>query len=82
MKNHFEQTRIFSRFVEMPIRGSYKSVSETDRSRLLVAHKTENDLLDEGKGLGFNVGTAYNIVKSGRALKLAKGRGNCKKHGQ
>ena len=62
----------FDDLFKISIRGSYKSVSETDRDRLLDAHKTGNDFLAVAKVLGIN-GTAYNIVKTGREFKLAKG---------
>ena len=58
--------------IKISIRGSYKSVSETDRNRLLHAHKTGNDFLAVAKVLGIN-GTTYNIVETGREYKLAKG---------
>ena len=63
----------------MPIRGSYISVSEIDRKRLLDAHKTGNDFLAVAKVLGINAGTAYSIVKTGREFKLAKGMAIAKK---
>ena len=58
--------------VEMSIRGSYKSVSETDRKRRLDPHKTGNDFLPVTKVLGINAGTACTIVETGRDFKLAK----------
>ena len=58
---------------KLSIRGSYKSVSETGRKRLLDAHETGNDFFAVAKVLRINAGNADNIVKTAREFKLAKG---------